>query len=150
MSEQVALKCLCSVLIVKGIGEGRLCLMFTYEYYCEAFPVTNQVCDFWEVLEVWQWERNDGSCSRAALGVCRQVGKFRVELHSGHFFIPALLETPPWQEMLPAQSLLGGFIICHICPAWVALPECHSAVLPSQAPLGFREMEGPDPCVCWF
>lgn len=24
--------------------------MFTYEYYCEAFPVRNQVCDFWEVL----------------------------------------------------------------------------------------------------
>lgn len=38
------------VLIVKGIGEGRLSLMFTYEYYCVAFPVRNQVCDFWEVL----------------------------------------------------------------------------------------------------
>lgn len=68
------------------------------------------------------------------------------------------MEALPRQARLPASvraevSPASGTIICHICTGLVAVTECDSSVLPSQAPLGFRETwahEGPDPCVCWF
>lgn len=127
--------------------------MFTYECYCEAFPVRNQVCDFWEVLvtqglavgKKWWFLAPELSW------VFADRWKFRVLLHSGHFFIPPILKTLSRQEMFTASvraevSPASGFIICHVCTGLVAVTECDPSVLPSQAPLGFRESwahEGP-------
>lgn len=111
--------------------------MFTYEYYCEAFPVRNQVCGFWEVLitqglavgKKWgflapelswlfadRWKNSEFNCT--------------VVISLSHL----LWKPLPGRRGSQPQSALGGFIVCHICPALVAVPECDSSVLPSQSP----------------
>lgn len=99
------------LLIVKGIGEGRLSLMFTSEYSCEAFPVRNQVCDFWEVLVTQGLAvRKKWWCLAPERLGCLQTCK-NSELNCTvviSVFPTYILETPPRQERLPASVRAEG------------------------------------------
>lgn len=129
--------------------------MFTYEYYCEAFPVRNQVCDFWEVLvtqglavgKKW-W------CFVPELSwVFADMQKFSL-IAQRSFLYPTYFGNPSQAGEAPSpQSELKAVLPVGSSSGLVAITECESSVLPSQAPLGFRETWArgrPDPCACWF
>lgn len=123
--------------------------MFTYEYYWEAFPVRNQVCDFWEVLKVWQWGRNDGSLLQSCPGCLQADGKIQSWIAQRSFLYPTYFGNPSLAGEAPrlSQSWVGSSSATSALLWWQLL----SVILQScllRLPLASGTLEGPDPCVC--